>query len=358
MTHRAASYVHADVLRMAKTKEKRERIKWFHARRYAIGSRSTVAEGLEMARQCEHEDARFLVSLFPEGARPTWQEALAVFEDRKDDPRCLCWAVVLCPSRSLKEAIRRSEGGGYAWGQLMHASLMHNTGHEYAAWLEKAVAQGDSGAMLELGQFLKRHWSAVVDLPRGAQLLREAAELGEPTAQYEYALHHCPKKDSVEYLAWLRRSAMHHRAMPFALSPVAVERYLNLFDEGTSGRMLYEVGEACAHAERWHVETVIVATEEDPLVRLLNEAKTKGVAACKRAVLLFKQWRDDATRGVLCWLWLAKEKRVPRDIRLMIANLIWDDRAAWSERARDTSCGDVTRSIASDDSIVESRLPE
>ncbi len=64
--------VHADVLKMAKTEAQRERIKWFHARSvfFRFGF---VEQGLALARQCAHEDARFLVSLFP-GEAPTTQE--------------------------------------------------------------------------------------------------------------------------------------------------------------------------------------------------------------------------------------------------------------------------------------------
>ncbi len=54
--------VHSDVLKMAKTEEKRERIKWDHAMRVFIDV--SVSEGFELARQCRHDDALFLVSLF------------------------------------------------------------------------------------------------------------------------------------------------------------------------------------------------------------------------------------------------------------------------------------------------------
>ena len=71
--------VHADVLKMAGSKEKRERIEWFHARRvFFFDDANLLAEGLALARQCEHEDARFLVSLFPDGAPSTVEEAESV----------------------------------------------------------------------------------------------------------------------------------------------------------------------------------------------------------------------------------------------------------------------------------------
>ncbi len=76
----------ADVLKLAKTKEQRERIKWFHARRTFFSKQDSFsrdprwfAEGLALAKLCDHDDARFLVSLFPGGPPANQKEAKAVF---------------------------------------------------------------------------------------------------------------------------------------------------------------------------------------------------------------------------------------------------------------------------------------
>ena len=74
----ASFKVHADVLKMAKTKEQREAIKWFHARRVFFESK-LFTNGLALARESEHPDARFLVSLFPGAPPVTHKEACAVF---------------------------------------------------------------------------------------------------------------------------------------------------------------------------------------------------------------------------------------------------------------------------------------
>jgi hypothetical protein len=65
----SALKIHADMLRMAKTKEKQEAIKWYHARRVFFNrSDMSLADGLRLARESQHEDARSLVSLFPGGS--------------------------------------------------------------------------------------------------------------------------------------------------------------------------------------------------------------------------------------------------------------------------------------------------
>ncbi len=70
--------IHADVLKMANTKEKRDAIKWFYARSVFFGAFRSFADGLALARQSENADARFLVALFAGEAPCTSDEVLAV----------------------------------------------------------------------------------------------------------------------------------------------------------------------------------------------------------------------------------------------------------------------------------------
>lgn len=77
---------------MAKTHEKRERIKWFYARSVFL---LRPEDGLELAKLCEHEDARSLVSLFPGAAPATRAEAIAVLRAQGEEARCLCWASIM-----------------------------------------------------------------------------------------------------------------------------------------------------------------------------------------------------------------------------------------------------------------------
>lgn len=60
-------------------------------------------EGFALARESEHDDARFLVSLFPHGAPATRAEAAAVFLARCDDVRCLCWADLMAATGSVEQ---------------------------------------------------------------------------------------------------------------------------------------------------------------------------------------------------------------------------------------------------------------
>ncbi len=197
-------WVHTDVLKMAKTKEKRERIKWFHAR-HVFFNRSSAA-GLHLARQCEHEDARFMVSLFPDGLPDLEREIAAVFGARHNDPRCLCWTVE-CDDYECNEEYRecrdaryrRSAEGGYACGMIGFALVVEDA--VATPWLEKAAALGEHRAMTELGVLFFNAGST----ERAYALLLEAAELGDELAQYQLAVKFLTlSAQSLEQCQWLR----------------------------------------------------------------------------------------------------------------------------------------------------------
>ncbi len=93
-----------------------------------------------------------------------------------------------------------------------------------------------------------------------------------------------------------------------------VQRYYR----GYSGRNLYEIGAAIA-----------VVREKDFFAKVVGRERV----ACEHAFAMYNRWNKRARRVVLCWLWLARSEGIVKDVRLLIANLIWEDRAVWSERA-------------------------
>ncbi len=324
--------VHADVLRMAKTEEKRERIKWFYARRVFFDphQRKSLAAGLTLAKQSQHQDARFLVSLFPDGPPLTREDAFAVFLAHPDDPLCLCWAGK-CHENEQVTLLLRSAELGNAWAQASLDGLEVSAGK---GWLEKAAAQGDPDGMTSLALSLANGWAGEPHLRRIRNLLRGAAELGHPLAQLKYAERFCAD-DSAERYAWMRRSATQRQLktrISKAQMSLAIGARLELgrYEATGCGRVMFEVGRGLAGAE----ELQNVRGRHDEVL-----------PPAKRAVQLYQQWCGEAATGVLCWLWLAKMLNVSKDVRLMIADLIWEERAAWSERARPGIAGGKCRAM-------------
>ncbi len=298
--------VHADVLRMAKTEEKRDRIKWYHARRIFF-DRCCFAEGLELAKESNHPDARFLVSLFPDGGPTTEENAKQTFVAHGDDARCICWAAV-CGGGS--ELLQRAAEAGNAWAQFLYYLAVKGP------WLDLAVAQCEPKAMTKLADrlWVEREYNDETEMALAFLLWREAAELGDGTAQFKYACFCCP--DSLERFKWIRRAVTQPGHIGLRdLLWWAIEQ-VSMFEKSGSGRIVFEVGAAFASIECW---------------KDIGRSSAE-VVACSRAMQLYKQWCFEANVAVLCWLSLARSNGVAKDIRLLIADLIWDERAAWSER--------------------------
>ncbi len=96
-----------------------------------------------------------------------------------------------------------------------------------------------------------------------------------------------------------------------------------------SGRTVFEIGSVCKrHCDMGH-KTVF-----NRIVR------PKELDAVVRSMDLHDEWCAKARQAIGCWILVARQKNVVRDIRNVISKMVWADRAAWSERQcqKPTSC--------------------
>ncbi len=310
--------LHSDVLKMAHTEEKRERIKWIHARHVFFGL-GHFAVGLELAKQCSHDDAHLLVSFFPGGPPPKLLD-LATVLMASNDPRCWCWAAACGGGEkvTVTDLLMRSATSGYGWAQsqLITSKLIRVGGEE---WLEKAIAQGEPEAMVELANRLcSAGGTAASARPREYCLWREAAELGCAEAQFRLAEHFCATM-SLEQFVWLCRAAIQEHAgavRKLSWSAMKLVKDYDVSRIATAGPLLCEVG---------------------TMLALLRDSWEHSVslsdAACERTLELYNGWCANAKRAVFCWLCLSRQLGVSKDVRLLVADLVWQERSAWSEIA-------------------------
>ncbi len=221
-----------------------------------------------------------------------------------------------CGAEPEEELYRRSAEAGNGWGILQHSCFVYSSLADQATWLDRALAQGEPGAMLRLAR-RAQDGRDCVDEARAKRLLREAAELGDMGAQYALGTLCCVKDASTgEHISWLRRSAAQGHGRAWGLLVNCVSDELAAYAQGKSGRLLFEVGEVFAYSKIW-----------------FGDRETAAVgAACKQAEQLYRQWCAEAEAAVMCWLWCTRELKVVKDVRLMISDRIWEGRAAWSER--------------------------
>ncbi len=244
----------------------------------------------------------------------------------------------------------RSAEAGYAWAQSI-VSFHADSNAEQLAWLEKSASQGERDAIAMLSEAL----SSSSNESRSSALLREAAFLGHPDAQMQWALR-LRVGGSPEAFAWMRRSAIQRPAGVFlsfndALSFLlqCVQRELAWWDRPEEQRKLEwlidteaQQGVNREEMDEWVRQNVRKKRAECRIA--LNEIGLALDSICgwknvapdervfvpgSRAVALAREWRKNASQAVLCWIWLSRQLGLIRDIRILIADIIWEERNAW-----------------------------
>ncbi len=115
-------------------------------------------------------------------------------------------------------------------------------------------------------------------------------------------------------LVWQRKTAQN--ALNLIL--VSVRTQVTLFYKGSrSGQILFEIGSALTNIEKWR-----------------SNQSRDAISAGERAIVLYLRWRAKATKSVLCWLWIARDLGMIKDVRLLIANLVWEARSSWCDGKR------------------------
>ncbi len=264
--------------------------------------------GLRLARECDHEDARWLLSLFPEGP-PTVEEAKEVLNSQGEDATALYFAVSFCGSTVAEiDLLRRAALGGVARAQAWMAG---ETGD--IEWAEKAAAQGDREGLCLLAEHYWNGTGCAKDETRSLQLYKEAGDLGDPTGYWTYGHLAFNESDPERYYWWGRALANEGRWVEGHLASAALAQ-LKTFDTGASGRAVFEIGAAC----KGHV---------------FGKLTEGHVRAVEQTVALHDTWCASAERAIYCWIWVAQQKKVAKDIRNIISKILWAMRAAWSEKS-------------------------
>jgi hypothetical protein len=285
------------------TVDKAEQIKWRDALDVLIGQRG-IGRGLRLARECQHQDALWLCSLVPANGTDESEEAAravrTVMERQGEDPR----ALFIC-SRFGIDLLRQAAELGYAPAQAKLSFRVTTTATEKFTWAEKAAAQGDRHGLFCFGYCLWNGLGCKEDRARAIALFKEAAELEDTAGQLWYALGAFAESDWRRY-RWLGRAiARGDDGAVFHLQEAATKE-LELFEEGKgSERVVWEVGAVSK--------------------RRMDVANR----AMRQCVKLHDEWCKMAKAAIECWIGIGRRLEVAKDIRLVIARLLWGERVEW-----------------------------
>jgi hypothetical protein len=282
---------------------------------------------LELAKDCEHEDAKWLVSLFPDGPPVNVEEAREVLLAQGDDPRAIYFAAFMQVDEvgermqdGDEDEVRRAAELGYAPAQ---AALVSCFGADDSfIWAEKAAAQGGSDGLHALASCLYYGTDCEKNESRALLLFKEAAELGCAESQMSYGEYAFTETDWERYM-WWGRAAVQGCDTSITSLVFAAGVQLEMLDKSERRRVVFEIGAACkGHITKKRKTVLVFAQYFGP----------KEVGAVKRAVALYDAWCEDAKRAIFCWIWIGRQKKVAKDIRRIISKMLWTERAAWCER--------------------------
>jgi hypothetical protein len=276
-------------------------------------NRITFSRAVERARACRHVDAQWLASLVPAGMATTREEELRVLQAgaQEDDARAL---YVLGRLTYSDRSLRRSAELGYAPAQAARCFWCDEP-REVFCFAQLAAQQGDRCGKWQLGECYYDGSGCEQDETTALALWREAAEMGQRDAQYRMGCIAYGAEDWQRYRFWGSAAARGNWGSVAALISKAAKQ-LRLYNEGGSGRIVFELGAAYrGHTDKERVFSVV--NLDDAVV-------------AQRCVNLHEQWTALAKAAVECWLMTGRRFGVAKDIRLLIARSLWRERADWS----------------------------
>jgi hypothetical protein len=302
--------------------DRAELIKWYDARTQ-IGYilEHHYVKGLEMARECQHPDAVWLASLFPVGVTVTRERMRVVMLEQGDDPRAM-WIAWRAGGLTGNDVglLRRAADRGYARAQV---DLAHHTrdDDESLRMLELATAQDDRDALYALG--LRRMREEGEGSATAIELFRRAAELNDGLAQKKYGEIAFGPDDWQRYHWWGR--AVSHGHYISQLEAAAL-RFLPSFEEGRNGRILHTL----APLLRGNIDSG--QRKVFGLYRVADE-----VRQLERVIELHAAMLNRARRAIDCWSMAGRRLGVVKDMRVVIAKILWEEPWRWGEKedARD-----------------------
>jgi hypothetical protein len=296
--------------------DRAELIKWWDALDTLAGTawcKRSVTDGVEMARESAHPDAQWLVSLFPADVQVTRGRMRKALLEQGEDPRALylIWAL---GDKTLALLARAAELGN------ARAQVRMSHGHGPALyWAEKAMASGDRDAIARVASCLgQKESSSDEDTERAMQLYMQAVELEHPPSQYYVGQHVYGKYDWQRYYWWCR-AASHGFCVP--LANVAILKMCPEFKKGLHGRILHTI----ATAFRVHLDVakqqVFGAGIPLQVVRKFSRLMERHEAMLNRA-----------REALRCWSMTARRFGMAKDIRVMIAEMMWEEVWLWGEK--------------------------
>jgi hypothetical protein len=287
---------------------------WYKIRDMLLGQncvKQDIKNSLELASVCKHTNAVWLAKLFAGRDVASREEARQVFLGCENDARALCFAGLLGGS---SVEIRRAADLGDAFAQSVMAmsnSELQNR-LDKLGWAKKSAVQGERDGFRWLGWCFKRGTGCKKNLDFARENYLKAIELGEVFSIQMYALLLSPSDP--ERYSWFARAAIHGRSAPIVSKMLIEIRDVNSGFGNASA--VYAIGRAL----KGHIDV------EKQTIFSSRLSFGNHIGPAIQAVRFYDFQTQMYRKAVDVWTILAIRCNIVKDIRRLIAQIIWEGR--------------------------------
>jgi hypothetical protein len=261
-------------------------------------------DAMALAAGCQHPDAQWLCALLADDLSLASSGRVRELTSSKgEDAR----ALFLSGCAKIEETVRSAQLG-YAPAQARMCFRGVVSLDQEFAWVQSSASKSDRNGIFALASCYATGRGCEKQLDKAASLMREAIALGHLSAPARYGIDFFAEDDWRRYHWW---GSARERALEGTVVQLqhAARKQLRLFERGQgSGRIVYEIGAALC--------TTVAGACVPP--------------HAERCVHLYRQWTLLAKDAIECWIVVGRRLGVAKDVRRLIAEKAWKERAAWS----------------------------
>jgi hypothetical protein len=288
-------------------------LEWYKIRDTFFGRNEfsqNIPLAIELAGRCQHPDARWLTETCAGKDVRTVEDGKRVSSSARgqNDARALCFAW-MCGDRDFG-ALRRSSELGFAFAQALLAT--QTEGEEKFKFAQLSAAQGERDGMFMLGFCFRNGEGCGKDLDKAKENFLRASELGDVSAMIWLGDLHI-ESDPLRWRWWGQAAAL-GRSRSFLSN---FSKQVELFNSGSgSAAVMFAIGQAL----QGHVN-------EEARTIFKNGFRFDSFIGPAKQAIAFYEAQIKATKDAMrAWTLVGIRFNVVKDVRKVIARLIWDSR--------------------------------
>jgi hypothetical protein len=291
-------------------------LEWYKIRDTFFGHNwvdRNIPLALQLAAACQHPDALWLTEVCAGKDVTTEEDAKQVFSALgQNDARALCFMWLCCSvfARLDSTSLRRSAELGFAFAQ---AELAEQTqGEEKLKFAQLAASQGERDGFFWLGCCFRDGFGREKNFNKAKENFLLASELGSVWAMTGLG-DLLDESDPKRWRWWGRAAALEYY---WKFLPNFAEQ-VELFNAGSgSGAVMFAIGQDL----HGHVN------EEERTIFKNATKFASRIGPAKQAIAFYEAQIQATKDAMLAWTQVGIRWKVVKDVRNLIAKLIWDSR--------------------------------